>query len=608
MSAMLSLLLGIASTCQSELPISSRTLSGLGIDVGIERLAPAEEILVRQAGIRWVKRRVGTTDIAQTSRLDEDMRQFRRMNLNIVLDVSEVAEPDATAARLGTRYRGANVIFAGNSLGLMPPVSLSDIGFEFVPRGIGFLATPYQTSGLRPLGKAIARVRRSASIAEKVMMLTPPETISSAQYFLSAIAHDVPVVFATTIQRLRDPSDRLREITELTRQLEGCQLRQRLILSDSNAVGMVFARGTQPVVAAWSERDERPVQIGDWAPRLRGSIQYWTPEVRQRELDLAIQLPYVSPFTVIRVREDLERLICSVAKSAPKNVEVQVTMDVPVIGKRRLSTSVDDPELESKLDRLGVYIPQSASTMLIEFKVSIVTLRTELIHASPITVERIPSGPGTCAVRVNSHDPNLKPTVRLTTASVVPDVNLDAPGTATFPWRREDPAYVIVEANRRPIHMGELPREVRLEPANWSTSTGVKLVKERATGLPDLVGTACYGLRITKSAVLNVDDGFGNRWPQKAVWFGLWVKASQVGTSAEISFGNGGEVHLSRPVGTDWQYVSFPVSKDIFDQVGTDRLGEPGDMRVRRLTFRSKSSEEYAVQFSDPYVWYEREY
>ena len=643
-----------AAPFREQFPLPGSALgAGWVARIGAEALPPAEELRLRDSGIKWVQKPIYWREIEKKkgtfdwARCDSDLRQLRRIGVRPILvltggnDLYQKGLPtskDAQAAyaafvrRIALRYRGFGAIWqiwdAPNTdaweqtASTNSYVELAKAATNMVRQttpeqwiaGPGLIGTdlPFLEQCLATdLGKAwdlVILQPDSVVVPETGKPAFLPLRALLAKYDLSA----KPVLLGVDGDDVENRSVRtalhhqatgatgtvfanwsqLKSLPATFLGTPGFALKQRISTGNPDEWVLLFVRGNQPMVVYWTVGATRKLSLGDATLELTDQPKTWVPEKRQRVLDIAAGLPFVSTTTLVSGREDIEKLVRSVARSAPAATRVIVKLDLPVIGVRRLETSPEDTELERKMDRLGLFLPRSDGPIPLSIEVGsepTLMISTQLLHREPLWVDRVPSPTKTIALRVSGAE--LNGIGRITASTPIPDqpliVKKDDSARIEFPWVRDEPAYVVLESSGRAVWMTEVPglwTSSAIADAEEITPNAALLKSEKIMpiGLP--ANDQRDGRRIqfsfgAKAEPIVAKSPEPDSWPGRPLQYGLWMEGEGSGIQVSMQFADAeGEVFqpAAIPVSwTGWRYISFSLRAGVNQRVSGSGDGKP---------------------------------
>ncbi len=624
-----------------------------------ETLPPSDELLLRDSGIKWVQKPVLWREIEKTkgtfdwSRCDSDLRQLRRIGVRPILvltggnDLYQKGLPTSKEARAGyaafvrriaLRYRGFGAIWqiwdapnreawdptgsatayielaklaantvrqttpeqwiagpgmVGNDLPFLEQCLTSGLGssWDLVVVQPDRVEVPEEgQQSIFPLRNLLAQY----GLASKPTLLGVDGTDPASQQVRTALAHHTTGTTGTIFQNWKAVASTVKALTASS----GFTLKQRISTGNPDEWVLLFMKANQPMVVYWTVGLPRKVSLGDATLDLSKTPQTWVPEKRQRILDLAASLPFVAPVTPVYGREDIEKLVRSVARSAPPATKVIVKLDLPVIGVRRLETSPEDTELERKMDRLGLFLPRADDPIPLSIEIGTaptLQIATGLLNREPVFVDRVPSPTKTIALRVSGAE--LDGIGRVTASTPIPDqplkVKKDDSARIEFPWVRDEPAYVVLESGGRAVWMAEVP-------GLWTSSAisdaedaapNVAVVKSEKVipiGLP--ANDQRDGRRIQfsfrqKAEPIALKSPEPDAWPGRPLRYGLWVEGDRSGVKLSLQFvDREGEVFQPESIlvtWSGWRFISFSLRCGINQRISGTGDGKPsGPLRL----------------------------
>ncbi len=643
-----------AAPFREQFPLPSTTLgAGWVARIGAETLPAEEELRLRDSGIKWVQRPILWRDIEKVkgtfdwTRCDSDLRQLRRIGVRPILvltggnDLYQKGLPTSKEAqeayaafvrRIALRYRKFGAIWQiwdapnlepwGQTSAPNPYLELAKLASNAIRQttpeqwiaGPGVIGNdlPFLqqclTSGLGtswdlvllqpdtvtvpesgvPAVLPLRALLAQHGLAAKPLILGVNRSESASQSVRTALHHQLNGATGTIFgnwSQLQPAS------TNLAR-ASGFALKQRISTGNPEEWVLLFMRGDQPMVVYWTLGAARKMSLGDATMEISAEPQSWIPEKRQRILDLAAALPFVSPTTIVSGREDIEKLVRSVARSAPPATRLLVKLDLPVIGVRRLETSPEDTELERKMDRLGLFLPRTDDPIALTIEVGSepnLLISTMLMNREALFVDRVPSPLKTIALRVSGAE--VDGIGRITASTPIPDqplkVQKDGSARIEFPWVRDEPAYVVLESSGRAVWMAEVPglwTSSAIADAEESIPNVAQVKSEKVIpiGLP--ANDQRDGRRIqfsfgpTSEPIISKSPE-PEAWPGRPLQYGLWIEGDGSGVRLSLQFADAeGEVFQPASIAvtwSGWRYVSFSLRCGINQRISGKGNGKP---------------------------------
>ncbi|CAN5381953.1 hypothetical protein BH11ARM2_BH11ARM2_03430 [soil metagenome] len=366
----------------------------------------------------------------------------------------------------------------------------------------------------------------------------------------------------------------------LTRDLGGFRYRTRLAAERPDDWVLLFEKGDRPGLAAWTTAEPHEIEIYPGTKlKLTTRPQAVVPERRSRFLDAALALPSVPPFVAYDGPDEVARLLRSVQSSLPAGTTMEVRLNLPVIGPKRVEFRAGEIGSGEAIDKFLQSLPRSSDPVRLRLAIPLEggSLRQEtfLQSSRPLNVEIRPKSDGTGLLAVRATG-GFEGTLKIVRGESTEEKSLIlADGEeATFDIPSLDmPTIAVLSEKGRVVLVTDSARFIPVPLTTVTASVdGDEKVYGKVTvtdapaeaGYPNAKEVA-YDLRKGSKVVLG-------RLPEplivvgRPVSYGVWVNGDGVGATLLMRFNDAtGQTFQPEGVPIDWKgwhFVRFSMRGD----------------------------------------------